>query len=310
MYAKSGNGIIGPGSEVAAQKLNVALLDKFEIGLDMFAYILGRVVNGEGPDIDYSAPHKNDLVEMKSELEKLKERITKVILNFESKMLWEKGRKRYFKENKEAISKVIADEYNITPFFDKLDGLIRIIDQEASTKKRGTYIRPQNLVSALWYFSIEHKEAEGKWEDIASLFEWFWNKLKGYELYKKLCSQESSIDSEYFKNQFYRNRDKKKELFRRIREKSGIGWPSLKFTSFLGAHSFAIFPYSSYNSIDIKALVDHDKQQIYEGILSNKIDVSSFSLPTIYMAYFYYAWGLNKNLACPPKVIFPDLTWI
>jgi len=129
------------------------------------------------------------------------------------------------------------------------------------------------------------------WELLINIYKWFWKKLSDYKFYQILDPKAKELDPEYFKNQFYKFKDRWIEIY-------------------------AYFKRLSFEGV----IIYFGKNRIYYA--DSDAPKGRPALNDWYLHYLFYwpreekkAWNFlkklySKNTNAFPLLIFPDLSYL
>jgi hypothetical protein len=301
-------------SELSQQELNNFLIEKYDFGLQVFALILYHKLRRGDITRAESFPNKRVVLDVKNRLQNLRKRIIDVILDYEMYILENPDRKMLYKIDNASAENMIVSEYNLKKFFDLIDNEIELFDQALESRLGGAPIKKRNLIASLWACLIQNKSNKIDWELIANLLDWFWERLKFYDIYKKLNPKgKVDTDVEYLRNQFYRNKKRAYDNFKELKlEYFNNDISNIESIIFFGKKSYMKMEYSFLLELEgsYRATLRSQKHKTFcEDILSGKI--TKINLFGIFMAYNFYAEKVYfENPKALPLIIFPDLSYL
>jgi len=300
--------------ELTPQELNSFLIKKYGFGLHPFALILcqvlrfGNFTKGEG------FPGNQDLLDFKKKFLNLKRKIIDTIIDYNKFMKKEDDLKWLYKNDRKKTENYIIKNFQLRQFFKFLDDEIKLFDKIIKLRTRGSPIKKRNLIVSLWGHLIQNecdKKINIEWNIIADLLDWFWGKLKYYNIYKELNPKNEVTDPEYLRNQFYRNKEKTLIIFKQIKKRFfDKDILNIDETVIFGKW-LATYTTSSRLNEFVEDLINGDKKLIagFESFLFGHI--KHYNLPKfmILYAYLFHASGYSEINPIPPaKIMFPDLS--
>jgi len=305
-----------PFIELSPQELNSFLIEKYGFGLHPFAMILCFILfQGESYNYDYFLSSQL-LLEFKKKLENLKKKIIDTILEFESTVLALPGFKAFYKRNKNKTEEYIIEQYKLDKFLVKIDDRIEVIETITKNRQRGPSIKKRNLIVSLWGYLIQEIGNKIEWDVIAELLDWFWDKLKHYNIYKDLSPKENYTDLEYLRNQFSRNKERSYQAFKLARKRVlSQDLLNPKEVLIFGRHYYTVIKYQDlpyFYKKNKKVFYASYKESKLRPLLPNmikQIELQTKNKELLFTAFVFYASTIYKeNPTYPHLIIFPDLS--
>jgi len=297
---------------MSPNELDSYLKNKHSLGLHPFGIILGfSIIYGDITRYDW-APDTIDLKELLTRLNTIKSRIISYIKEYE--FIYKKNQdiKGFYKKNEDYLLECLKEKYKLKEFFDFIDKKTANFSKIIKTRKPGTPIRKANLILSLWSYLIFSKKNQLDWNLIADLFDWFWNRLKSYKLYHILNPNNKESDIDYFRSQFYRNREKCSKIFNKIEEMYfDNGLASISETVILGEYHTKIIDPSPLLEIFTNEFFQEEEDiYVLESILFGQIKPPLIPQGLLLAAYEYHISGYSVigEPEIPPKIMFPDLS--
>jgi hypothetical protein len=293
--------------DLTPEEVNSFLIEKYGLGLLGFSFIVANILK-----IEYHRKRINYQIseDMIKKFQNLKNKIIDTMLDYEASVFRWSDRKICYKKNWGKIEKEVLTDYKLNEFFKEINHGISILKYRRALKHPGAPIKIRNQITSSWALSIKKRGRRIDWELIAELIDWFWQKLKNHEPYADLKPTYESTDTEYIKNQFYRNKNKHDIKY-------AARFPSIP--------TIIVFPEKTFNKIPLtiflgrgaktpKGTVIYPQEKIipiYEDFLSKKISLLQIPSENWQYVYLYYVGKIYENHpAAKSIIIFPDLSYL
>ncbi|MFX0135866.1 MAG: hypothetical protein ACFFDN_19640 [Candidatus Hodarchaeota archaeon] len=299
--------------EMTPQELNSYLIEKYDLGLHPFALFFCQMLGAGDIISGFSfavAPNREIALDLREKLQNLKKKIIFVLADCEHYLLENSYFKNIYKKSKKEAEISIIKEYGLESFFNMINRIIDCLDLDLKFRHPGAPIKKKHYIASSWAHLIQDSKYKIEWNIVADLLDWFWEMLRPYEIYHEFNPEGKESDPEYLRNQFYRNKSRSFNYFKEMkRRKFKKSWLDIQTAVFMGEKSMFLLDYSELADEDFYLDLKEDIP-ILKSIIAKEIDLREVHKDWIRKAYEYYALKLYTENSIPPKVIFPDLSYI
>lgn len=240
------------------------------------------------------APDKATLLDMRNKLQNLKKKIISVMADCDYYLSQYPTKKRLLKKDINEAEKTIIEEYELKYFFETINRIIEHIYIATKFKHPGAPVKKRNLISSAWAHLISDSGYKFEWDVIAELLDWFWEKLRSYDIYNELNPEGKESNQESIRIQFFRSKGRILNFYKEIKKRDGQkNWLDIQTIVFLGEGIYTLLDFSFLS--ELNHYFNSKRRE---------------SIPYIKDAFNYAAKLYKENPTSPPKIIFPDLTYI
>jgi len=311
------------------KELDSHLKENFKLGIYPYAVTLSYFIHDSlMKNIGYchEAQEAHDMI---SRLEKLKKDMIMVIGDLEKKILGHSEQKSLYKKDGKKAEDQVSEDKDFGYVLNFINENIAGFKSGLKYATRGTPTRARNMLSTAWGLLVKNAISSYDWNLVANLLDWFWKRLRWYAPYQELDPEKRlrevkkskledneefvGSDPEYIKNQYYR----KKVAVEKILQETGLAYWENNCTDINSIVILGATRLELYRIKEIKQKHDsffaeyrEDLATLENAIASKNyyLDLSDLNWPWMYR---YYAYKLYKaNPKNPPKVIFPDLSFV